>query len=97
MLIDIINRLTIQRVIDARKFPNSTMIGTGLTMEGIDQNYVVYDNMLEMGWRNEAPDLNKWYSYQSVPIHKKKLTFERVFNTGSMITPSGGMVETTQW
>ena len=37
------------------------MVGTGLTMEGIDQNYIVYDKMLEMGWRNSVPDLNQWY------------------------------------
>ncbi len=80
MSIDIINCLTIQRIIDARKFPNSTMVGTGLTMEGIDQNYVVYDNMLEMGWRNEAPDLNKWYSYQPVPIGTLKSEFLSVFS-----------------
>lgn len=30
-------------------------------MEGINQNYVVYDKMLEMGWRKEVPDLNQWY------------------------------------
>ena len=38
------------------------MVGTGLTMEGINQNYVVYDKMLEMGWRKKVPDLNQWYS-----------------------------------
>ncbi len=37
------------------------MVGTGLTMEGINQNYIVYDKMLEMGWRNQVPDLNQWY------------------------------------
>lgn len=36
------------------------MIGTGLTMEGINQNYVVYDYMLEMGWRNETSNLDNW-------------------------------------
>ena len=49
-----------KRVIDARKFPNSSMVGTGLSMEGIDQNYVVYDFMLEMGFRSQSPNLNKW-------------------------------------
>lgn len=39
------------------------MVGTGLTMEGIDQNYVVYDFMLEMGWRNEKPELVAWYNF----------------------------------
>jgi hypothetical protein len=29
-------------------------------MEGIDQNYVVYDKMLEMGWRDKVPNLNQW-------------------------------------
>lgn len=48
-------------MINARKYPNSTMVGTGLTMEGINQNYVVYDKMLEMGWRKRVPDLNQWY------------------------------------
>ena len=81
MSIDIINCLTIQRIIDARKFPNSTMVGTGLTMEGIDQNYVVYDNMLEMGWRNEAPDLNKWYGIHiSLFLYIKKSEFLSVFS-----------------
>ncbi|XP_045023592.1 alpha-N-acetylglucosaminidase-like isoform X2 [Daphnia magna] len=53
-------------VVDARNFPNSTMVGTGLTMEGIDQNYVVYDKMLEMGWRNQVPDLNQWFREYTV-------------------------------
>ena len=54
------NLYFIKRVIDARKFPNSSMVGTGLSMEGIDQNYVVYDFMLEMGLRSQSPNLNKW-------------------------------------
>ncbi|XP_046631090.1 alpha-N-acetylglucosaminidase-like isoform X2 [Daphnia pulicaria] len=55
-----------QRVIDARNFPNSTIVGTGLTMEGIDQNYVVYDKMLEMGWRDKVPNLNQWFDEYTV-------------------------------
>lgn len=53
--------LIFQTVIGGRNYPNTTMVGTGLTMEGINQNYVAYDIMLEMGWRGEAPDLNQWY------------------------------------
>jgi len=45
------------------------MVGTGLTMEGINQNYVVYDYMLQMGWRFEAPDLNNWYLRFPFQIH----------------------------
>ncbi|XP_045520369.1 alpha-N-acetylglucosaminidase [Pieris brassicae] len=48
-------------VYEVRKRINSTMIGMGLTPEGINQNYVVYDLMLETAWR-ESPinDLNQW-------------------------------------
>ena len=28
-------------------------------MEGIDQNYIVYDLMLEMGLRSQPPNLNQ--------------------------------------
>lgn len=35
----------------ARKFPNSTMIGIGITMEGINQNEFIYEFMLEKAWR----------------------------------------------
>ncbi|XP_077981235.1 alpha-N-acetylglucosaminidase-like isoform X2 [Glandiceps talaboti] len=46
---------------EAQAFTNSTMIGTGLTPEGINQNYVVYDFMNQMGWRNEpVANLQHW-------------------------------------
>lgn len=50
-----------QAVLDGRKAADSTMMGTGLAMEGINQNYVVYDLMLQMGWRSQAPDLAVWF------------------------------------
>ncbi|KAF2894776.1 hypothetical protein ILUMI_11396 [Ignelater luminosus] len=56
--VDIINK----EVVAARNKPNSTLIGTGLTPEGINQNYVVYDLMNEMGWRKEPSDLNEWFT-----------------------------------
>ncbi|XP_076294620.1 N-acetyl-alpha-glucosaminidase [Lasioglossum baleicum] len=54
----IINR----RVFEARKMANSTMIGTGLTPEGINQNYVIYELMNEMAYRREPVDLDKWFA-----------------------------------
>eukprot|EP01084_Bolivina_argentea_P099415 178715_1 len=33
-------------------FPNTTVSGVGITMEGIWQNYVMYDLTLKMGWSN---------------------------------------------
>ncbi|KAG7172873.1 Alpha-N-acetylglucosaminidase-like [Homarus americanus] len=45
---------------DARKFPNVTLVGTGLTPEGINQNYVMYDFMNELGWRSTSPNVSSW-------------------------------------
>ncbi|XP_021233744.1 alpha-N-acetylglucosaminidase [Numida meleagris] len=46
----------------ARRFPNSTMVGTGLAPEGIEQNDMVYELMNELGWRHEPLDLHAWVS-----------------------------------
>lgn len=48
-------------VYEVRSRMNSTMIGIGLTPEGINQNYVVYDLMLESAWRKQpVPDMEEW-------------------------------------
>ncbi|XP_075981829.1 alpha-N-acetylglucosaminidase-like [Anticarsia gemmatalis] len=56
------NMVTINRdVYEVRTRENSTMIGVGLTPEGINQNYVVYDLMLESAWRKfPVQDLEAW-------------------------------------
>ncbi|KAF9424363.1 hypothetical protein HW555_000502 [Spodoptera exigua] len=56
------NMVTINKdVYEVRSQANSTMIGIGLTPEGINQNYVVYDLMLESAWRKSpVEDLNAW-------------------------------------
>ena len=46
--------------INAAKHPGSTMVGTGITPEGIEQNDVIYLLMNEMGWRSEAVDVMSW-------------------------------------
>ncbi|XP_066952464.1 LOW QUALITY PROTEIN: alpha-N-acetylglucosaminidase-like [Macrobrachium rosenbergii] len=50
----------IPHILAARDFPNSTLVGTGLTPEGINQNYVVYDLMNEMAWRTTPPNMTIW-------------------------------------
>lgn len=37
------------------------MVGTGLTPEGINQNYVIYELMNEMAYRREPVDLDAWF------------------------------------
>ncbi|XP_018324295.1 alpha-N-acetylglucosaminidase isoform X2 [Agrilus planipennis] len=43
----------------------TTMIGVGITAEGINQNYVIYDLMSEMSWRDEPVDLTEWFDNYS--------------------------------
>ena len=37
------------------------MIGTGLTPEGINQNYVIYELMTEAAWRTSPDNLTEWF------------------------------------
>uniref|UniRef100_A0A2C9K9Q2 Alpha-N-acetylglucosaminidase n=1 Tax=Biomphalaria glabrata TaxID=6526 RepID=A0A2C9K9Q2_BIOGL len=43
-----------------RQFANSTMVGIGITPEGIHQNEVMYEFMLENSWRSQPRDVNDW-------------------------------------
>ena len=43
-----------------RNFPNSTMVGIGLTMEGIFQNEVIYEFMNENSYSPNPRNLTKW-------------------------------------
>ncbi|XP_074835361.1 alpha-N-acetylglucosaminidase [Carettochelys insculpta] len=45
---------------DARRFPNSTLVGTGLTPEGIEQNDMIFELMNELGWSQGPLDLHRW-------------------------------------
>lgn len=38
------------------------MIGFGLTMEGIFQNYFIYEFALEMGWVMQSQNIEMWIS-----------------------------------
>ncbi|XP_074573101.1 alpha-N-acetylglucosaminidase [Curcuma longa] len=52
---------------DARLSENSTMVGVGMCMEGIEQNPVVYELMSEMAFRSQNVDVKDWlksYSYR---------------------------------
>ncbi|KAG8239150.1 hypothetical protein J437_LFUL018950 [Ladona fulva] len=57
-VLDNVNEL----VYEGRYGENSTMVGIGLTPEGIGQNYVAYDFMLETGWRTEPVNMTKWFA-----------------------------------
>lgn len=46
--------------VDARLSDNSTMVGVGMCMEGIEQNPVVYELMSEMGFREQRVVVKDW-------------------------------------
>ncbi|XP_037959738.1 alpha-N-acetylglucosaminidase [Teleopsis dalmanni] len=46
----------------AREMSNSSMIGVGITPEGIHQNYVMYALTLERAWLHDDFDLVKWFN-----------------------------------
>lgn len=46
--------------VDARTSENSTMVGVGMCMEGIEQNPVVYELMSEMAFHSEKVQLVEW-------------------------------------
>nr|XP_018686661.1 PREDICTED: alpha-N-acetylglucosaminidase-like isoform X3 [Musa acuminata subsp. malaccensis] len=47
--------------IEARTSENSTMVGVGMSMEGIEQNPVVYDLMSEMAFHHKPVDVKVGY------------------------------------
>jgi len=46
--------------IEAFNFENSSMVGIGLTPEGINQNYFVYELFSEVGYSMKSVDTDKW-------------------------------------
>ena len=42
------------------------LVGIGLTMEGIEQNPVLYELLTQQVWQNESVDLNKWLPFYTL-------------------------------
>lgn len=38
------------------------MIGMGITPEGINQNYIIYELMNEMSWRTSPVNTDDWFA-----------------------------------
>lgn len=57
---------------DAMSFKDSTMVGTGLTPEGIEQNDMIYELMNEIGWRSKPLNLTEWISGYSTRRYGQK-------------------------
>lgn len=60
---------------DARNMINGTMVGMGITPEGINQNYVMYEFALEMGWSMNTNSVSDWFvNYAKVRYGKSSNT-----------------------
>ncbi|KAI5084126.1 hypothetical protein GOP47_0000295 [Adiantum capillus-veneris] len=46
--------------VEARSSPNSSMVGVGMCMEGIEQNPIVYELMAEMAFQSEKISVKEW-------------------------------------
>lgn len=57
---------TLQRIGEARSHPNLTMVGVGITPEGINQNHVMYEYVLELAWSKETPEPDSWFKFYSI-------------------------------
>ena len=52
--------LCFQAVFTSRLFPGSTMVGTGLSPEGINQNDVMYGFMNDLALRTQPANITAW-------------------------------------
>ncbi|XP_055535382.1 alpha-N-acetylglucosaminidase [Wyeomyia smithii] len=53
--------IVFQRIQETRNDENFTMLGTGITPEGINQNYGLYEFALEMGWLRNISSTDDWF------------------------------------
>ncbi|RLN62766.1 hypothetical protein BBJ29_006164 [Phytophthora kernoviae] len=64
----------------ANRASNGTLIGVGLTMEGIFQNYIVYDLALQMAWVDTPLDMSSWVpNFAAQRYHSKNAHIEKAW------------------
>ncbi|KOM42460.1 hypothetical protein LR48_Vigan05g006400 [Vigna angularis] len=72
--------------VDARVSANSTMVGVGMCMEGIEQNPIVYELMSEMAFRHKKVEVPEWIkSYcnrrYGKAVHQVEAAWEILYHT----------------
>lgn len=67
--------------VEARTSENSTMVGVGMSMEGIEQNPVVYDLMSEMAFQQNKVDVKEWIELYSARRYGRSVpTIQNAWN-----------------
>lgn len=64
--LDIVN----EDIMGLHDMKNYTMVGAGITPEGINQNYVMYDFALDRGWYQNTVDVDKWLQRYTLTRYK---------------------------
>lgn len=72
--------------VDARISKNSTMVGVGMCMEGIEHNPVVYELMSEMAFRSPKVQVQEWLKHYSrrrygKAVYKVEAAWEILYRT----------------
>ncbi|KAK7323242.1 hypothetical protein VNO77_26707 [Canavalia gladiata] len=72
--------------VDARVSANSTMVGVGMCMEGIEQNPIVYELMSEMAFRDKKVTVLEWLKTYSnrrygKAVHQVEAAWEILYHT----------------
>lgn len=76
----------------------STMVGVGTTPEGIHQNYVMYDFLLDRAWDQKSVSIPKWiesyvrrrYGFENIGVLSAWNTLQRsIYNYAGVIKISG--------
>jgi len=72
--------------LQARTLINTTIIGIGITMEGIHQNEMMYEFMMENAWRTSPRDIMEWtgqYVEQryGLPVESATKAWKRLMST----------------
>ncbi|XP_044490579.1 alpha-N-acetylglucosaminidase isoform X2 [Mangifera indica] len=72
--------------VDAHVSENSTMVGVGMCMEGIEQNPVVYELMSEMAFRNKKVQVLEWLKTYACrrygkAVHQTEAAWEILYHT----------------
>lgn len=77
---------------------DSSMIGVGITPEGINQNYMIYDFALDRAWSQNTVNITKWikqyafnrYGFENVNISNAWINLSQtVYNYSGLIKIHG--------
>jgi len=71
---------------EAKQYPNSTVIGVGITMEGIWQNYIIYDESMEMAFHDEPLNVTAFVDRYAIRRYGLPFTVKKPNNRDDVVS-----------